>query len=182
MSYYRRSSMAGCTYFFTLVSYKRQTILCDEPVRQALRKAIKNTQNKYPFRIDAWVLLPDHLHCIWTLPDNDKDYSKRWSMIKRKVSIDCANSYKKNALLTSSKIKHRESTIWQRRFWEHRIRDQNDFSRHFDYIHYNPVKHGLCKKPDEWQYSTLHRYVRKGVYPVDWAVQGGRFDRGVFGE
>jgi len=181
MSNYRRSSTDGCTYFFTLVSYRRQKILCNEFIRRSLRKAIKVTQIKHPFTVDAWVLLPDHLHCIWTLPAHDKDYSTRWSVIKRRVSVACAKRYKQDHLMNDSKLKYRESTIWQRRFWEHQIRDQNDFNQHLDYIHYNPVKHGLCERPVEWRYSTLHRYIKNGVYPVDWAVQG-EFYGEVFGE
>lgn len=182
MSHYRRANTAGATYFFTVVSYRRQKILCDDPIRNALRDAIKTTQKKYPFNIDAWVLLPDHLHCIWTLPENDADYSKRWGIIKRKVSLACSGQYKNEAWLTVSKNKHRESTLWQRRFWEHQIRDQQDFNRHVDYIHYNAVKHGLCDQPVAWPYSTLHRYIREGTCPVNWAVQDD-FEGGVeFGE
>ena len=182
MSNYRRSSMEGCTYFFTLVSYQRQNILCDALIKNSLHKAIKDTQKKHPFTIDAWVLLPNHLHCMWTLPAYDNDFSKRWSIIKRSLSLDCAERYKKDFLMNASKKKHRESTIWQRRFWEHQIRDQNDFNRHVDYIHYNPVKHGLCTGPTDWQYSTIHRYIKEGVYPVDWAAQGVSFKSGVYGE
>jgi len=149
MSNYRRAPTDGCTYFFTLVSYQRQKILCNEFIRRSLRKAIKATQIKHPFTVDAWVLLPDHLHCIWTLPAHDKDFSTRWSVIKRRVSVACAQRYKQDYLMSDSKLKHRESTIWQRRFWEHQIRDQNDFNQHLDYIHYNPVKHGLCERPVE---------------------------------
>jgi putative transposase len=182
MSHYRRANKDGCSHFFTVVSYRRQQILCDAYIRKSLRAAIIASQLKHPFTIDAWILLPDHLHCIWTLPRGDADFSKRWSIIKRSVSLDCAEHYKKDKWVTASKKKHRESTIWQRRFWEHRIRDQNDFNRHIDYIHYNPVKHGLCKRPVEWQYSTLHRYIRDGIYPVEWAAQGSNIDSGVYGE
>ncbi|GMR00740.1 MAG: transposase [Gammaproteobacteria bacterium] len=156
MSHYRRANTQGGSYFFTVVSYRRQAVLCDEPIRYALRKAIQETRLKYPFSIDAWVLMPDHLHCIWRLPEGDRDYSKRWSLIKRSISIICADSYNKQKWLNGSKKKHRESTLWQRRFWEHQIRDQQDFNRHLDYIHYNPVKHGLCERADAWPYSTLH--------------------------
>lgn len=156
MSRYRRANTQGGSYFFTVVSYRRQAVLCDEPIRYALRKAIQETRLKYPFSIDAWVLMPDHLHCIWRLPEGDRDYSKRWSLIKRSISIICADSYNKQKWLNGSKKKHRESTLWQRRFWEHQIRDQQDFNRHLDYIHYNPVKHGLCERADAWPYSTLH--------------------------
>ncbi|MGY6274343.1 REP-associated tyrosine transposase [Methylomonas sp. MgM2] len=172
MSRYRRSQTAGASYFFTLISYRRQTILCDESVREALRSAIEKVRAKHPFTIDAWVLLPDHLHCIWTLPQGDADFAMRWGIIKRQVSVACRDSHRKEALLTPSKQKHRESTLWQRRYWEHQIRDEGDFTRHMDYIHYNPVKHGHCRRVEEWPYSTFHRYVQLGVYPVNWGYDG----------
>jgi len=182
MSHYRRAHISGGTYFFAVVTYRRQKILCDEPIRNALRDAITTTQTKHSFAIDAWVLLPDHIHCIWTLPENDANYSKRWGIIKRKVSRVCAEQYKNEAWITESKKKHRESTIWQRRFWEHQIRDQQDFNQHINYIHYNAVKHGLCDRPVEWPYSTFHRYVKNGVYEPDWAAQDYSYDSMEFGE
>ena len=120
-----------------------------------------------PFTIDAWVLLPDHLHCIWTLPPGDADYSTRWNRIKRRMSLDCSADYKRDELLTASKRNHRESTLWQRRFREHQIRDEMDFMQHVDYLHYNPVKHGLCQRLADWPHSTFHRYVTQGVYSTD---------------
>jgi len=135
MSRYRRTNTAGATYFFTVVTYRRQAILCNAPVREALRDAIVAVREQRPFTIDAWVLLPDHLHCIWTLPPDDVDFPLRWSMIKRRVSIVCAADYKRTDWLTASKRKYRESTLWQRRYWEHQIRDETDFIRHVDYIH-----------------------------------------------
>jgi putative transposase len=182
MSHYRRADTAGATYFFTVVSYRRQRILCDEPLRTALRDSIKEVKSRYPFTIDAWVLLPDHIHCLWTLPPGDANFSLRWSMIKRKVSLACAARYKNPEWITSSKKKHRESTLWQRRYWEHQIRDQQDLSRHIDYIHYNPVKHGWCSSPNEWPYSTLHRYVEAGKYPENWAAQDVLIHDGEYGE
>ena len=178
MSYYRRANRPGGTYFFTVVSYRRQAILCDGSIRDAINK----TQKRYPFDIDAWVLLPNHLHCIWTLPDGDANFSKRWGKIKRHVSMACRDRYKRTEWLSDSKKKHRESTLWQRRYWEHQIRDQDDFNRHVDYIHYNPVKHELCKKPIEWPYSTLHRFIKEGKYPMNWAMQDSGFDERCFGE
>ena len=182
MSRYRRAKTTGASYFFTVVTYRRQNILCDIPLRTALREAVTKTRQHHPFTIDAWVLLPDHLHCIWTLPEGDADFSMRWSRIKRYVSIATKERYRNSEWLTDSKKKHRESTLWQRRFWEHRIRDQDDFNQHLDYIHYNPVKHGLCEHPAEWPYSTLHRYVRENVYPINWSVEGGHFKGVSFGE
>ena len=177
MSRYHRAAAAGSSYFFTVVAYRRQPVLCDEAIRNALRIAIEAARVARPFVIDAWALLPDHLHCVWTLPDGDADFSTRWMKIKRAVSLACREDYRRADLLTTSKLKHRESTIWQRRFWEHqtcpehsrRVRDENDFARHVDYIHFNPVKHGHVQQAVDWPYSTFHRYVRDGVYEDDWA-------------
>ena len=182
MPRYRRANVAGATYFFTVVSYRRRAILCDEPVRAVLRQVIKQVQSLHPFTIDAWVLLPDHLHCIWTLPEGDSDFATRWAMIKRKVSLACASQYKREDWITPSKRKHRESTIWQRRYWEHQIRDDGDFVRHVDYIHYNPVKHAHCERAALWPYSTFHRHVKQGIYPVDWGTADTRLEEGIFGE
>jgi putative transposase len=169
MSRYRRAAATGSSYFFTVAAYRRQPILSDEAIRNALRTAIETVRMARPFVIDAWVLLPDHLHCVWTLPDGDADFPTRWMLIKRAVSLACRENYRRADWVTSSKLKHRESTIWQRRFWEHQIRDENDFARHVDYIHFNPVKHGHVQQAEDWPYSTFHRYVHDGVYARDWA-------------
>ena len=181
MSRYRRSQTSGARYFFTVVTYRRQAILCDAPIREALRNAIATTRAKRPFTIDAWVLLPDHLHTIWTLPPGDADFATRWAVIKRQVSVTCANNYRRGDWIGPSKQKHRESTLWQRGYWERQIRDEKDFERHMDYIHFNPVKHGLCKQVSEWPYSTFHRYVEQEVYPINWGGDEVDVDR-VVGE
>ncbi len=170
MSRYRRAKATGSSYFFTVLAYRRQSILCDEAIRNALRALIETVRVSRPFIIDAWVLLPDHLHCVWTLPDDDADFSTRWMIIKRAFSLACGEDYRRADWVTASKLKHRESTIWQRRFWEHQIRDENDFARHLDYIHFNPVKHGHGQRAVDWPHSTFHRYVRDGVYAHDWAA------------
>lgn len=182
MSRYRRTHNKGTSYFFTVVTYRRQQILCDLQIRTALRQAIKTVREKYPFKIEAWVLLPDHLHCIWTLPPDDVNYSFRWGMIKRLVSRACAKDYKRHDWINASKRKHRESTIWQRRYWEHQIRNEQDFARHVDYIHYNPVKHGICNRVMDWPYSTFHREVARGIYTEDWAGDKTKPVGGDFGE
>lgn len=169
MSRYRRVSVAGGCYFFTVVTHRRRTILCDDAVRFALRNAIEKVRASRPFVIDAWVLLPDHLHCIWTLPEGDADFSTRWMMIKRLVSVACHDEYHRADWLTGSKQKHRESSIWQRRFWEHQIRDEHDFFKHMDYVHFNPVKHGLAQRVRDWPYSTFHRAVESGIYSINWS-------------
>jgi putative transposase len=168
MSRYRRADISGGTYFFTVVTYRRRAILCDEPVRAALRKAVKTVQSRHPFAIDAWVLLPDHLHTIWTLPPGDANFSMRWGLIKRLVTMACADDYHQPDWMTASKTKHRESTFWQRRYWEHLIRDEADFQHHVDYVHVNPLKHGYVKQVADWPFSTFHRFVENGVYPLNW--------------
>ena len=173
MSYYRRANQLGGTYFFTVVTYRRQPFLCDDDVRMASRDAIERVRNRYDFQIDAWVLLPDHLHCIWTLPDGDADFSTRWSRIKRHVTQVCGHRIARQDWMTRSKRIHRESTRWQRRFWEHPIRDEKDFRAHVDYIHYNPAKHGYVKRAVDWPYSSFHRYVKEGVYEMDWGMGYG---------
>ncbi|TFW31099.1 REP-associated tyrosine transposase [Massilia horti] len=172
MSRYRRP-LAGPAFFFTVVSYRRRPILCNESIRLALRSAIEMVRAVHPFSIDAWVLLPDHLHCVWTLPAGDSNFSVRWLKIKRWVSICVRDDFRDQRLLTRSSVVRRESTIWQRRFWDHRIRDDVDYGRHLDYVHINPVKHGHAKRAADWPYSTFGRYVREGVYPADW---GGAAD------
>jgi putative transposase len=168
MTHYRRTRI-GNTFFFTLVTYHRRPVLCHPTIRLSLRRAIDDVRKTRAFAIDAWVLMPDHLHCIWTLPTGDSDFSTRWSLIKRSVSRFSPHIALNPALRHASACKHRESTIWQRRFWEHLIRDDVDFERHLDYIHYNPVRHGYVTRAVDWPYSTIHRYVRDGVYPIDWA-------------
>jgi putative transposase len=170
MSRYRRANTLGGTYFFTVVTYRRRPFLCDEDVRAALRIAIERVRERHPFAIEAWVLLPDHLHTIWTLPEGDANFSFRWGAIKRHVSLICGERLNRPELMSASKKKHRESTLWQRRYWEHLIRDEEDFCRHVDYLHYNPVKHGLVDKVIGWPYSSFHRFRRMGVYADDWGV------------
>lgn len=168
LSDYRRVYSGGNTYFFTLVMHRRQTILCNDDMRIALRDAIVTTRKIHPFKIDAWVLMPDHLHCIWTLPEGDANFTTRWGMIKRFVTKQCSEKYQRDDWLNKSRIKRRESTLWQRRFWEHQIRDDVDFQRHFDYIHFNPVKHGYVGAVKDWEYSSFHRYVNNGIYSDNW--------------
>jgi putative transposase len=167
MSRYRRAKAAS-TFFFTVVSYQRRPILCDVMLRTALHRAIDNVRSQRPFKIDAWVLLPDHLHCIWTMPDGDADFSTRWRLIKRWVAISCRHAYRDDYPASRSRRTHSDSTIWQRRFWEHQIRNEDDFERHADYIHFNPVRHGYVDRVIDWPYSTFHRHVGAGIYPHDW--------------
>ena len=173
MSNFRRANTKGGTYFFTVVTYRRQRFLCDERVRSALREGTKAAQVTHPFTIDAWVLQPDHCHCIciWTLPPDDADFGIRWAMIKRLVTKQCGSELKSNDWMNPSKLKRKESTLGQRRFWEHQIGDERDYEKHMDYLHYNPAKHGLVAKVADWPHSTFHRYVQKGVYGMNWASE-----------
>jgi len=168
MPNYRRANVKGAIYFFTVITYRRQKILCDAIVRNALRKGIQTVRKTHPFFINAWVLLPDHLHCIWTLPENDADYSLRWAKLKRFVTKQCGGLLYREDLMNESKSRRNESTIWQRRFWEHLIRDDQDMKNHMDYIHYNPVKHNIVDCVKKWPYSTFHRYCNNGIYSEDW--------------
>ena len=182
MSNYRRERLAGGVFFFTLVTAGRRPILTMDVARRCLRDAISEVRGKSPFGVEAWVLLPDHLHCIWTLPGGDVDFSKRWGLIKTGFSKRAKGMLEDASLESVSRRKHRESTIWQRRFWEHRIRNEEDYRRHMDYIHFNPVKHGLVECVRDWSYSTFHRYVQAGIYPVSWGSESVTNVDGEFGE
>ena len=154
-----------------MVTYRRQKFLYNDIVRYALRNGIPDSQNTHPFTIDAWVLLPDHLHCILTLARNDANFGIRWAIIKRSVSKQCSPELHRDDWMNASKRRRKESTLWQRRFWEHMIRDEWDFEKHFDYIHYNPVKHNLVSCAVGYPYSTFLRYMRKGLCTKTWGVE-----------
>jgi len=168
MPSYLRPKMGGGTFFFTVVTFERRKIFTSDANRQILAKAITEVQKQHPFFIEAWVLLPEHLHIIWTLPEGDTDYSKRWGLIKARFSKETKTLLYKEQSVSPSRNKRRETTIWQRRFWEHTIRDDKDFHKHIDYIHYNPVKHGLVREVKDWPLSSFHRFVRQGFYPSNW--------------
>lgn len=165
---YRRMKITGGTYFFTVVTYNRQQYLCEPENSNLLRNAFRYIMNQHPFKIDAIVILPDHLHSIWTLPDGDNNFSTRWRLIKSYFSRQYSSEYQVEASL--SRRKKQEKAIWQRRFWEHQIRDEKDLINHVEYIHYNPVKHGLVKAPKDWQYSSFHQYVKEGIYEFEWGA------------
>jgi putative transposase len=179
MPNYRRARIPGGTYFFTVVTHQRQPLLLEPSFRTALRDAVTRTRTHHSFTIDAWVLLPDHLHAIWTLPEGDGNYSLRWNMIKQ-LSSKAATALRDDSRLSASRASRRETSIWQRRFWEHQVRDEADFERCMNYAHFNPVKHGLVSRVRDWEWSTFHRYVAQGVYPEEWG-EGLEFD-GDFGE
>ena len=170
MPEYRRVKTEGGTYFFTVITHLRQPILTTDIVRRALREGIQRTRQSLPFKIEAWVLLPDHLHAVWTLPLEDNNYAARWAIIKRQVSLRYGRQGNDLKQLSDSRQKRKESGIWQRRFWEHQIRDDLDFNRHMDYLHWNPVKHGYVQKVADWPFSSFHRLVAQRLYPPDWGV------------
>lgn len=162
MTNYRRSKLCGGYYFFTVVTYKRRRFLADELSRICLKGAWRKIRQNRPFEVVAFCLLPDHLHCVWHLPDGDKDFSQRWMLIKKEFTRRYLKAGGLEPGQSMSREKKQERGIWQRRFWEHRIRDEKDLQKHIDYIHYNPVKHGLVNVIEDWPWSTYHKFVRNG--------------------
>jgi putative transposase len=168
MTQYRRLYVANATWFFTVnLATRQNNHLLVEQIN-ALRLAFRYVKDRRPFIINAVVIMPDHLHCIWTLPAGDTDFSTRWNLLKGRFS----RSIDKGQRISQSRISKRERGIWQRRFWAHLITDQDDFNNHVDYIHWNPVKHGYVRKVSEWSYSSFHSYVQQGVYSSDWGYAG----------
>jgi putative transposase len=143
-----------------------------------LRSVLREVKVRHPFHINAMVILLDHLHALWTLPMGDCDYPTRWMLIKADFSRRMPTGERRS----ESRMTKGERGIWQRRYWEHLIRDESDYSKHVDYIHYNPVKHGYVKRASEWPHSSIHRYVRQGVLPVDWGDDADSDGEGAFGE
>jgi REP-associated tyrosine transposase len=172
---YRRNLIPGGTYFFTVTLADRAAQTLTDHISD-LRNAVRRTRASQPFDIDAIVILPDHLHVVMTLPDGDADYPNRWRIIKRRFTDAVMKSPTEVARLRNGEV-----ALWQRRYWEHTIRDEKDFERHVDYIHFNPVKHGLVGRVRDWPHSSFHRYVRQGLLPEDWAGDLGQ-DPGNFGE
>jgi len=161
---YRRVWYPGGTCFFTVNLLQRKGN--DLLVRhiQALREAVKAVKTRHPFEIHGWVVLPEHFHCVLELPHGDCDYATRLRLIK----VGFSKSLPKTERRSVVRMRRGERGIWQRRYWEHLIRDEADYRAHLDYIHYNPVKHGWVKQVKDWPYSTFHRWAEQGVYPLDW--------------
>jgi putative transposase len=162
MVHYRRNFLPGGTYFFTVALEDRST---DWLIRHAdlLRLAFHKARAQRPFVVDAIVVLPEHMHCVWTLPPDDSDYPEKWRLIKATFSRFLHKAG--GARLRTAKG---ELNVWQRRYWEHTIRDEADLEAHINYIHYNPVKHGLVKRVADWQHSSFHRFVRAGLIDSAW--------------
>ncbi|QPF86968.1 transposase [Bradyrhizobium genosp. L] len=176
MTSYRRNFIQGGSFFFTVNLANRQRRLLTEHI-DALRAAFRITRERHPFTIEAIVVLPDHLHTVWTLPEGDADFVTRWRQIKAAFSRALPGGER----VSASRAAKGERGIWQRRYWEHTIRDENDFARHVDYVHINPLKHGLVTRVQDWPYSSFHRMVKLEIYPEDWAGDGAELD-GAFGE
>ena len=163
MTNYRRNFILGGTFFFTLNLADRRQRLLSERV-DILRSAFRETRARHPYSIEAMVVLPDHLHAVWTLPEHERDFATRWRLIKSAFS----RALPRSENISASRASKGERGIWQRRYWEHTIRDERDLAQHMDYIHFNPVKHGLVARVRDWPRSSFHRMVRLGVYPEDW--------------
>ena len=164
MPNYRRAFIPGRTYFFTVNLLQRHdnNLLIRE--LNLLRDTVRRVRKRHPFQIDAWVVLPDHLHCVWTLPPNDSNFSMRWRLIKSGFSRALPKTERRSEIRESAG----ERGIWQRHYWEHSIRDDLDYQRHIDYVHVNPLKHELVRRVIDWPYSTFHQYVAQGIYLPNW--------------
>jgi putative transposase len=176
MPNYRRSRIDGGTFFFTLTLEDRSSDLLVREIAR-LRYAYACVQQRRPFETLAICILPDHLHAIWLLPAADCDFARRWNLVKSNFSRGLPA-----AASTLSKSRKREKGIWQRRYWEHAIRDARDLERHIDYIHFNPVRHGLVSRVRDWPHSSFHQYVRRGELPADWGGDICRMSDAAFGE
>lgn len=164
MPNYRRAWMPGGTWFFTVALLQRRDNDLLTRRIDDLREALRATRRSHPFIIHGWVVLPEHLHCVLELPPDDSDFALRWRLIKMGFSKRLPAGER----LSASRRRRGERGIWQRRYWEHLIRDEADFAAHLDYVHFNPVKHGLAARVADWPYSTFHRHVQAGRYPEDW--------------
>lgn len=175
MTDYRRAMTPGGTWFFTVaLADRKSSLLTDEIDR--LRASFRNVLASHPFKTIAMVVLPEHLHAIWTLPPDDSNYAMRWRLIKAGFS----RQLPRIGTLRASLVHKGERGIWQRRYWEHLVRDEDDLQRHMDYIHFNPVKHGLVRRAGDWPHSTFHRYVENGLVSSDWGIALN--ETGDFGE
>jgi putative transposase len=168
MSEYRRYFVPGGTYFFTLVTYNREPIFADPLARALLGAKMRKQRLTASFDTTAAVLLHDHLHIIWTLPAGDSDYPQRWQAIKAKFTSEWLARGGRETQVTDGYSQQRRRGVWQPRFIEHTIRDEDDLRNHVDYIHYNPVKHGYARSPRDWPWSSFYKYVLAGDYSPDW--------------
>ncbi len=168
MSDYRRRYVPGGTYFFTVVTNQRRQLFGVERNFRLLGDKMRAVCCELPFQTVAAVLMPDHLHVLWTLPRGDTDYSTRWQRIKREFTYAYLAAGGRECCVSLSNRRHRNRGVWQRRFWEHTLRDESEFIDFCDYIHFNPVKHGYVRRVADWPYSTFHRFVAAGEYAANW--------------
>ena len=171
---YRRAFIPGGSWFFTLVTENRRPVFAVPENVTVLREAFCSIKLKRPFVIDAIVVMPDHLHCIWTLPPGDVDFSTRWRLIKTWFTKHCDIALRPQP--DAARKAKNEQAIWQHRYWEHLLRDEDDFARHVEYIHYNPVKHGYVARAIDWEFSSFRRHVQDGIYQEDWGCNILEFD------
>jgi putative transposase len=164
---YRRLKVEGAAYFFTLVTQDRRKLFAEEEAVALLEEAIARVRARHPFEVEAQVVLPDHLHSLWQLREDDADYSTRWRLIKEAFTKALVKRYEP-LVVSEGRQARGEQGVWQRRFWEHLIRDEDDFGTHLDYIHLNPVHHGYVTAPRDWRFSTFEKWVAKGVYEPTW--------------
>jgi putative transposase len=176
MPNYRRAKVAGGTFFFTVALADRSSDLLVREVDR-LRRTYSQVKRQRPFETVAICIMPDHLHAIWSLPEGDVDFARRWNLIKSGFSRGLPA-----AVRSASQVYKREKGIWQRRYWEHAIRDETDLTRHIDYIHFNPIKHGLVSRVRDWPHSSFHRYVERGDMPADWGGDVRDMPGSSFGE
>jgi putative transposase len=163
---YRRAFVSGGSFFFKLVTEKRRPLFASAEAVDVLRSAFRSVRSTRPFALDAIVVLPDHLHCIWTLPPGDADFSTRWRLVKIGFTKHCDPALRPAP--SGVQTRRQEQELWQHRYWEHMLRDEADFDRHVEYIHYNPVKHGYVASPLEWPHSSFLRNIEAGIYEADW--------------
>jgi putative transposase len=184
---YRRAFVPGGTFFFTVVTADRRPVFAEQKNVTTLREAFRTIRLQRPFTLNAAVVLPDHLHCIWTLPSGDADFATRWRLIKTWFTKHCGSDTSSGyaALTRPTALRSKldgvrtsklEQAFWQHRYWEHMLRDDTDYRRHVEYIHFNPVKHGYVKAPMDWPYSSFRLYVKAGIYPPDWGGDVVDFD------
>ncbi len=172
---YRRTFVPGGTYFFTVVTALRRRLFCDEGTVDLVRQAFRHVNAQRPFTVNAMVVLPDHLHCIWTLPTADEDYPTRWRLIKTWVTKrypcgrpQAVGRVSRTGVTRPTTSRRQKPVVWQARYWEHLIRNEEDYRQHVEYIHYNPVKHGHVPRPWDWPHSSFRQYVQEGLYPREW--------------
>jgi putative transposase len=173
MPEYRRIRHPGGTFFFTIVTNNRLPLFSSQQCRDILHAAWHEVQSRHPFETVALCLMPDHIHAIWKLPEDDADYPVRLKEIKRHFSREYIRQIGPGGIRTESRQIQGEAALWQRRYWSHVIFDQADLNNHIDYIHINPLKHGLVNQVSDWPYSTFFRFVKNGIYTADW---GGRVE------